>query len=415
MLDKLLDRYLQDILRIGEPSLQGAPLQSGRKLITVHVTKEKGEKRDDEETYSDSAGDLFRRHYRRFRDKGRARRRHTRATPSPSATANIRVSHVDALHHVEPSVAVNPSDPNNLLAASQLLSTDNPDQPTLLGTSVSFDGGQTWQENEPLAFPANYNSGYDVTVAFDSAGTAYVAASGVLASDQGTGRQDRSVLVWRSVDGGRTFPQPVAAIKGQNVDHPWLAVDPEAAGTIYVAWTEDEHQHLGFTKSMDGGQSFSTPTDVPGDDGQYAFGSVLAAGPDGAVFIAYLNVLSGPEINQSEEGQPGADALLQVVHSSDGGQHFDLPVTIEHVKRSLEPTPGVTLAIGPSIAVDPVSGAANIAYAVAPEDSSPIELHVVRSDETGVKWGDPYVAAPLSLAPRPFSHRLASMARAALR
>jgi hypothetical protein len=61
-------------------------------------------------------------------------------------SANVRVSRDDQPAHIEPSLAVNPRDPRNLLAACRV---NGPP-----ATYVSFDGGLTWQSNDPLPLPA---------------------------------------------------------------------------------------------------------------------------------------------------------------------------------------------------------------------------------------------------------------------
>ena len=120
----------------------------------------------------------------------------------------MRVSHDSYSAHVEPSVAVNPQDPRNLLAASQLFGRGY----DVIGTYVSFDGGATWHDNGTLRAPRGANCGDDVTVAFDQHGEGYVAAMMTRCTAAGFSQSDRGVYVWRTFDGGRTFTAPVAVV-----------------------------------------------------------------------------------------------------------------------------------------------------------------------------------------------------------
>src|SRR5262249_22655989 len=84
--------------------------------------------------------------------------------------ANVRVSRDAFTMHAEPSLAANPSDPRNLLAACMAWQAGRRG----LATYVSFDAGSTWHSNGllPGIVPA-YDG--DVTVAFDRQGTGYVS------------------------------------------------------------------------------------------------------------------------------------------------------------------------------------------------------------------------------------------------
>jgi hypothetical protein len=63
-----------------------------------------------------------------------------------AAIRDIQVSRNSYIAHVEPSVAVNPQNPLNLLVASQLLGHGR----RVIGTYVSLDGGASRQDNGPL-------------------------------------------------------------------------------------------------------------------------------------------------------------------------------------------------------------------------------------------------------------------------
>src|ERR1700681_4019496 len=67
-----------------------------------------------------------------------------------AGTPNARVSHDRYPVHAEPSIALNPRNPRNLLGASMLMQVPN----TLLAAYASFDGGTTWHDYGALPLPA---------------------------------------------------------------------------------------------------------------------------------------------------------------------------------------------------------------------------------------------------------------------
>ena len=213
--------------------------------------------------------------------------------------------------HVEPDVAIDPSDPRDLLGACQF---ELGSRTRLPGTFASFDGGRTWTDNGLLPLPAGYEQGADTTVAFDGAGTGFVVA---LMAHGGGGYASRvsrgGIFLWKTTDGGRSFskPQPVYTGPGFQ-DHPWLAVSPAGPASLFITWTNDHG--LEFAVSGDGGASFSAPHLLA--PGSAPSNPVVTAGYN-SVHVFYEK-LAGP-------GQP---IRLLVVNSADDGRHFSAPELI---------------------------------------------------------------------------------------
>ena len=125
---------------------------------------------------------------------------------------NVRVSRDAFTMHAEPSLAANPVNPGNLLAACMVWQAGQRG----LATYVSFDAGRTWHSNGLLPGIRPAYDG-DVTVAFDGRGTGYVSGwAGSHAAEQ-RGR----ACAWRTADGGRSFTTPVTVATGL-IDHPSL-------------------------------------------------------------------------------------------------------------------------------------------------------------------------------------------------
>src|SRR2546423_15431184 len=73
----------------------------------------------------------------------------------------------------ESSIAVNPSDSYNLVAASKRF-TNPMTYDFSLACYATFDGGQSWTEAAPLALLAGWAGVSDPTLSFDSAGNCYL-------------------------------------------------------------------------------------------------------------------------------------------------------------------------------------------------------------------------------------------------
>jgi hypothetical protein len=163
---------------------------------------------------------------------------------------NVQVSHDGYASHGEPCLAVNPRDTRNLLAACML-------RPTV-ATYASFDGGLTWQSNGPLPLPAGTSGGGDVSAGFDGTGRGFVC--GLLVASGSVKGTQRSVHIWHTEDGGRTFTPPVRVTGDGALDRPWLATERRWPRTVHVVWTEGTSPFLttalGYARSTDGGRTF---------------------------------------------------------------------------------------------------------------------------------------------------------------
>jgi hypothetical protein len=215
--------------------------------------------------------------------------------------------------HAEPSLAANPRDPRNLLAACMVWQAGQRG----LATYVSFDAGSTWHGNGLLP---GIRPAYDgnVTVAFDRQGTRYLSGWAGSRAHPQRGR----VCLWRTVDGGRSFTAPVTIATGL-IDHPSLAADRQARGgpaTLYVAGGHFGHGGLVFTRSTDRGNTFE-PLRFPGPGSGSRGGRApkITAGPAGVTAIAYYVEL------------PNATQRIGVVTSADHGQTLAPPVFVTHV------------------------------------------------------------------------------------
>ena len=159
------------------------------------------------------------------------------------------------------------------------------------------------------------------------------------------GSHGGEILFARSEDGGATFSEPVNLSnsvagdgKGRISRDLWhngsLDIAVAADGALYAAWTEYEGA-LWFTRSSDGGKTFSPLLRVSGDDAAPARGPSLATAPGRTVYLGWTV------------------GDIRVAKSADGGASFGEPRTV--VK-------GTGYSDAPKLAVDP-RGTLHLVYA----------------------------------------------------
>ncbi|HEX5601197.1 MAG TPA: sialidase family protein, partial [Pyrinomonadaceae bacterium] len=233
--------------------------------------------------------------------------------PIISITSNaqqvVRITEPNAINPAEVSIAINPKNPDNMIAAS--FQTGRPPKPRAGSYHyVTFDGGKTWK-TVITPNPTNLTQGDDV-LAFSSDGVAYhahLSFDGIRLARPV--RAENGMIVNVSKDGGNTWSDGTAAINHINTvipfeDKPGLVVD-NAPGSrfksnVYLAWTrfdvygsaDPEHRsQIYFTRSTDQGQTFSMPfriSDTGGDcldSDNTVEGAVPSVGPNGEVYIVW--------------------------------------------------------------------------------------------------------------------------------
>lgn len=137
------------------------------------------------------------------------------------------------------------------------------------------------------------------------------------------------VYVQHSADRGERFSPPVAvntvseAVGAGGEERPKVAAG--ADGAVYVAWTrklaEPYTGEVRFSQSNDGGRHFSLPVTV-NDDHQvtsHRFAS-LGLGPDGRLYLAWLD--KRDRLAAEAARRPYAGAAVYYVVSYDGGRGF---------------------------------------------------------------------------------------------
>ena len=319
---------------------------------------------------------------------------------SPAALAQrvVRVSDPDAINPAEVTIAINPKNPDNIVAAS--FQAGRPPRPRYASYNyVSMDGGKTWK-TVPVEDPKGLTQGDDA-VYFSNEGTAYhIHLSFVGIRVPTPPRAESGMLVESSKDGGLTWSESVPAINHVNSvipfeDKPGIVVDnavqSKYKGNVYLAWTRfdvygssdpDCHSHIYFSRSTDAGKTFAMPiriSDGAGDcrDGDNTVeGAVPAVGPNGEVYVVWAGPL-GLVFKKSVDGGL-TFSKDRVIGQMPGGWDF----SVEGLDRANGmPVTGVDLSNGPN------KGALYVNWIDA-RNGDP-DVFVISSRDGGETWSAP--------------------------
>ncbi len=265
------------------------------------------------------------------------RRPRGRVHPGEPVPRNLELSRTPFFNG-EPTIAINPQDPNNLVAA--WMHSGTPRTMEIVVTSSS-DGGASWRQPVPFAHVnPSYEASADVSAVFDGEGRAHLTFIDMDADPASDPRQGEflirsgEVVHSRSEDGGITWSRPVRVRHSADtpdfaIDRPWIAVDRSGGpreGWLYVVsisfYGDRGHgppQHVHLKHSTDHGITWSS--DVRVDDAVHGTGpipgvpfpAVIDVGGDGTLWIVYPSVGS--------DACPETACLLAAV-STDGGWTF---------------------------------------------------------------------------------------------
>ncbi len=261
-------------------------------------------------------------------------------------------------HYTEPSIAINPRNPKQIVAVFQGGKRAQGSATAM----YSNDGGLTFSIGQGTTSP-DWRVLGDVTTTFDNRNNVYLCSIAFdhLGTTSYWGRKAgrNGIIVRASHDGGKTWEPAASDVKTFHKDsdpgiwfedEPRIFADNDApspyAGSLYVGWVEWQATQsvMWFSRSTDQAKTWSAPLRIstkaglPRDDNGGLAGYSQATGPDGAIYAIWADATS-----------------VVMTISRDGGKSFT-------PSRSIFPigppyfgeVPGVSRVEGfPQIAIDP--------------------------------------------------------------
>lgn len=292
----------------------------------------------------------------------------------------------------EPSIAVNPKAPNQVVVAFQPASI-----------AYSTDGGETFAAAD-LPSVEGWRGGGDVSVAFDNKGRVYLATLHFdklgSASYWGHGAGRNGIFVRRSADGGKTWDKDATTVKAFQGNEPDIKAEdmprvfadtrPKSpyVGSVYVGWIEwqlDQSIIL-FARSVDGGKTFDSPKRIsthaglPRDDNGGLVGFVGVVGADGTIYATWND-----------------GATIAFTQSHDGGKTFAPSRSVMDVAPpyfgGAGGIPGVSRAMGfPQIGVGRAEGKQHhepLYVAWSDFRNGDVDVFCASSLDDGRTWSEP--------------------------
>lgn len=272
----------------------------------------------------------------------------------------------------EYSIAINPRNPNQVLASSNDYRTGR----VKLGRHASFDGGKTFSADGVLPLASGWTDAGDPGVCFDGFGNGYIMGLHFTRSPFAG-----AIQIHKTTDGGRSFAAPVRAFSssGNLPDKPLITADQRTsgpfAGSLYVTFTGFFRAPTGLQLiySRNGGTTWSSPRPI--GTGQ---GTSPAVGPNGEVYIAWQ-----------------AGSAIQINRSFNGGQSFAGVRSVARISRNPSPLSPTRFRCNsfPSCAVDrsngPHRGRVHVTWSSRRSGSS--EIFASYSDDRGATWSSPRI------------------------
>lgn len=280
----------------------------------------------------------------------------------------------------EPSIAVNPNNPRQIVAAYQVGAT----------AAFSSDAGEHWTSASATA-PKNYAVSGDVSVTFDNKGHAflcYIAFDKLGTENYWAHNATRNgIFVRRSNDGGKTWNPEASAVISHPTepgipfeDKPYIVADtnPKSpdAGNLYVGWTQFTltKSTILFSRSTDDGNTWSAPIEIssheglPRDDNGAVEGFSGAVAPDGTLYVVWAD---GDNI--------------AFTYSRDGGETFAASKAVLDVAPLYFKVSSVDRANGfPQISLDPRTNRLFVSW--SDYRNGDVDIFVSTSEDGGTSW-----------------------------
>ncbi len=251
----------------------------------------------------------------------------------PSDFPNINITQYFLADQDEPSVAIDPTDPNIIVVGANDYRSFNS-----LWRYRSTDGGKTW-DNAALIPATNLSFASDPAVVFNTNGEVFYSCGRV--DNGGSPYPTNDVICYRSTDHGNDFGQPSRVFYDTTIfksadtlaDKYYIAIDKRTSsafkGRMYVCWAEyvSGKSSIVLSYSSDNGATWSKSLHITGNDKYQC--PIPTVNDNGDLFISYLN------LNTSKQE-------IYVAKISNGGRVIASNVKVSNYKNLGPPYPALS-------------------------------------------------------------------------
>ncbi len=279
----------------------------------------------------------------------------------------------------EPSVCISRKNPNLVLAAwRDFRYGSDPAANRRVGYSYSTNGGLTWANSQLLDSTAlpNLTRNSDPVITVDTAGNFYIAVIAI----PFTGGNGLTLAVYKSTNGGVTFPQAFICSQTGSEDKEWFTTDltPTSpfVNSLYISWTSFSLGGIRLTKSTNGGVNWSSPPVAVSNPAASVQGSNICVSRNGQVNVVWFGFSS--------------DAEVTFDRSTDGGTTFNASDVIVATGTFPSGLPNGVNSF-PWIAVDNSTGprSGHIYITFCDNRNGDADIFFTRSTNNGVNWSAP--------------------------
>ena len=282
----------------------------------------------------------------------------------------------------EPTIAINPTDVNNIVAGS-----------ILDKVYYTFDGGKKWNTQR---LTSTYGVWGDPVIVADPKGNFYFFH---LSDPTGKNWKSEEILdrivCQKSTDKGLTWNNGsyMGSHHPKDQDKEWAAVDPYNQN-LYVTWTQfdkygskkpEDRSNILLSKSVDGGMNWSETITINQksgnclDDSRTVEGAVPSIGPNSEVYVAwsYDNIIYFDR--SFDQGKTWLDEDIEAIQQPGG---WDITI------------PGINRSNGlPVTACDlserPYKGTIYINWADQRNGKNDTDIWLSKSTDNGNTWSSP--------------------------
>jgi hypothetical protein len=239
---------------------------------------------------------------------------------SPKKLVDVPIADHPTAHENEPSVATSPKDKKLLVVGYHFITNV-----VRCAARHSSDGGMTWSAQVLMPQLTSASHCSDPVLAYSPDGSrVYYAYMDIKFPGFFS---DFDIIVSQSTDDGQTWSAPVVALNGVigafDYDKPWIGTPDDASNYVYVTATRFDNSgfgncHIVFTRSINGGTSYVTPTTLEsstlGCANSVVQGSRPSGGKQGSVLVAWYN--------SGTDGFRSGSFNIRTRHSTDFGATF---------------------------------------------------------------------------------------------